>query len=425
MLEGSDGMLYSTTFGNYGVGGDSGGVFKINKDGTGFSVIHKFSSPSEGDTPWGALVEATNGALYGMNYLDGSTGAGSSFKLNKNGSNFMTIHQCAYATNNIASPESGLLFASDGFLYGAGQYGGASNAGAIFRMDLNGGNFTIIRSLNSGVGDYPGASVIEGTNGALYGVGYSGGLSNVGTIFKLDKNGSNFSVIHHFLGRFGRDGADPLANLAEGPNGKLYGTASSGGSNGFGVVFSIDHNGSNYTVLHHFGSVVNDGVTPFCAMTTGPGGLLYGTTYSGGTSASGNGTVFQMAPDGSSYEVLLRFTGTNGPYFGAAPEAGLIAGSDGALYGTCNAGGVFNRGTVFKLAPDQNRLAPPQRLAANVWLISGHGAPLRSYTLQYSTNLNSSLNWSNLTTVTADAQGNWQYNEPTNSAKRFFRTTFP
>jgi uncharacterized repeat protein (TIGR03803 family) len=419
VVEGSDGMLYGTTYGNYST--DYGGVFKVGKDGSNFSVLHEFSI-AEGDTPSAPLLEATNGALYGTTWEDGTNGAGSIFRINKDGNGYAVLHNFSYATNDGASSVAALLQASDGQLYGTAQYGGIGpngGSGVIFKMDLDGTNFLLLHSFTNLDGLSPQAPLIEGTNGVLYGTAYQGGVSSNGTIFRIEKDGSNFTVVYNFNGGT-NDGSLPGAALLSGPNGKLYGTTTAGGIHNKGVAFSMDYNGSNFALLHHFGAP-NDGSTPY-ALVRGPDGKLYGTTGFGGQGPSAVGTVFGIAPNGSNYTILVTFTNANGN-----EPNGIIAASNGTLYGTCFAGGLFTKGTVFRLSgmvPDI--LKSPISLGAGGWRVSGQGAPNTSYTLLFTTNLSiPSSNWTILGPVNADGSGNWHADEPTNWPQGFFRTSFP
>ena len=419
LLEGSDGFLYGTTSGGLSVS-DLGAVFKLDKAGSNFMVLHRFAS-SEGDTPASALIEATNGVLYGTTWLDGTNNGGSIFKINKDGSGFAVLHYFTLATNDGGNSVSALLQGSDGQLYGTAQYGGTAplgGDGVVFKMDLAGSNFMVLHSFTGSDGVAPQAPLIEGTNGALYGTTYNGGISNVGTIFRVDKDGNNFSVIHHFTGGT-NDGASSTASLLKGPNGKFYGTSSAGGTFQKGVIFNLDYNGSNFMVLHHLGANTTDSLQP-SSLIQGPDGVMYGTSYIGG--ASGRGTVFGLNPDGSGYAVFIRFANTNG-----ANPNGLITGSDGALYGTCNSGsGPAVNGTVFRLRglADTDVLSTPLRLG-NGWRISGHGISNRIYNLQYATNISAPVFWMFLGNPTANNLGDWQFDDLTNSARRFYRTSYP
>jgi uncharacterized repeat protein (TIGR03803 family) len=423
VTEGSDGMLYGTAYG-YTVPTNSG-VFRMGKDGSHFQVLRQFAQP-EGYQPLAPVIEATNGVLYGTTSADTTNSGGTIFKINKDGSGFAVLHYFTFATNDGGNPFSALLQASDGELYGTAQFGGTALAGdgVIFRIDLSGSNFVVLHSFTGDDGNNPTAALIEGTNGALYGTTLDGGtnLANQdGVIFRIDKSGSNYAVVHYFaVGT--NDGFEPYAKLFKGPNGKLYGTTERGGlyniGNNGGVAFSMDYNGSNYTVLHSFAGT-GDGNTPMSDIVQGPDGLLYSTAYDGGNANAG--TVFAMNADGSGYTNVASFNSTNG--FNPNP---LIAGSDGALYGTSQFRGPGGYGTVFKLSgimPDV--LAAPVNLG-NGWLVSGHGAANLSYTLLYTTNISTpSSNWTVLGTVSADGSGNWQYDDLTNTPQRFYQTSYP
>ncbi len=154
---------------------------------------------------------------------------------------------------------------------------------------------------------------IEATDGALYGTTQSGGSvigTNCpfacelgGTIFKLNKAGTDYTVLYQFSGQ--GDGAKPRANLVEGSDRWLYGTAGRGA--GFqGTVYKLKRDGSNFTVIHSFGSVRDDGAFPASGLLKASDGALYGTTQTGGS--WGYGTVFRLHEDGSHYTVLRSFT---------------------------------------------------------------------------------------------------------------------
>ena len=135
------------------------------------------------------------------------------------------------------------------------------------------------------------------------------------------------------------DGARPEAPLVQGADGTLYGTASSGGLHGTGVVFKISANGAGFTLLHSFGPLdalfTNDtnpdGGRPGGALVIGKDGALYGVTAVGGP--KGSGTVFKLNTDGSGFTVLRSFDPKGELYHndsGASP-LGLTLGADGML----------------------------------------------------------------------------------------------
>jgi uncharacterized repeat protein (TIGR03803 family) len=179
-----------------------------------------------------------------------------------------------------------------------------------------------------------------GTTSAGGGTGGFCGETGCGTVFKLAPNG-NEVVLYAFTG--GSDGYAPFGGLIADAKGNLYGTVCCGGD---GVVFELSRNGI-LTVLYSFAGG-DDGAGPIGSLIMDKKGNIYGTTNSGGTGCNaigGCGTVFKLTPTGTE-TVLHTFTdGRDGGY----PAAGLIADSDGNLYGTTSTGGAGGNETVFKV----------------------------------------------------------------------------
>jgi uncharacterized repeat protein (TIGR03803 family) len=156
-------------------------------------------------------------------------------------------------------------------------------------------------------------------------------------------------VLYTFTG--GSDGANPYAGVIQGKDGALYGTTYNEGTNGAGVLFRVNPDGSNFQVIHSFSG--NNGGFPYAGVIQGSDGALYGTTVSG--AANGDGVVYKVNTDGSNFQVLYTFTGGND---GALPYAGVIQGSDGALYGTTESGGAAGLGVIFRIGPQALFLNP-------------------------------------------------------------------
>jgi uncharacterized repeat protein (TIGR03803 family) len=164
-----------------------------------------------------------------------------------------------------------------------------------------------------------------------------------------------FDSLYLFSG--GSDGSTPIAPVTVG-NGVLYGTTSFGGPKGFGTVFSLTPPSTagpwTETVLHAFSP--SEGFSPFGSVVIDSTGVLYGTTYVGGPSKSG--TVFSLTPPASpggtwTEATLHAFSGTTGAGSsdGGYPNAPVVIGSGGVLYGTTTYGGAQGLGTVFSLTP--------------------------------------------------------------------------
>jgi uncharacterized repeat protein (TIGR03803 family) len=145
------------------------------------------------------------------------------------------------------------------------------------------------------------------------------------------------------------DGANPLAGLVFDQEGNLYGTTNKGGAYNDGAVFKLTPKGKE-TVLYSFCAQNNctDGAFPYAGLVFDQEGNLYGTTFGGG--AYENGTVFKLTPEGSE-TVLYSFCAQKGCTDGTGPEATLVLGKGGNLYGTTQAGGAYKYGVVFKLTP--------------------------------------------------------------------------
>ena len=188
-------------------------------------------------------------------------------------------------------------------------------------------------------GASPFGAMIKDTKGR-YGTTYYGGTNNVGTVFKLARDGTE-SVLHSFAG--GSDGANPQTDLIADTTGNFYGTTSAGGASGCGTVFKVKPNGHE-TVLYAF-KCRPDGFTPNGGLVMDSAGNLYGTTYGGGD--TNQGAVFKLAPDGTE-TISYSFQGGSDA---AYPDAGLIMDKKGNLFGTTYGGGDAALGTVFKLSP--------------------------------------------------------------------------
>ena len=165
-------------------------------------------------------------------------------------------------------------------------------------------NYQRIHSFNEpDVSAHPSGTLSEGTDGALYGTTFYGG---VGTVFKVSKTGRDYVVLHGFAGS-GGDGYFPWAGVTETVDGWLCGTTIAGGTNNFGTIFKLSKDGTAYQVLHRFVGGQADGVTPYAALVKNSDGALYGTTSNGGTNDAG--TVFKLNADGSGYKCTPFFYG--------------------------------------------------------------------------------------------------------------------
>ncbi len=184
----------------------------------------------------------------------------------------------------------------------------------------------------------------------LYGTTLAGGAYSRGTIFLADpyNNDSHAAgrVLYSFTG--GADGAHPFGGMVQGPDGYLYGTCSQGGQYGWGTVWRINPDGSGFSVAFQVGAAnggtPGGGTNPRCAVTFTPDNYTFvGVMPNGG--ASGQGTFFASNRDGG-YINLYNFSGP--PYDGSSPTDGVTLGSDGAYWGVTQTGGNYGLGTVWR-----------------------------------------------------------------------------
>ena len=222
----------------------------------------------------------------------------------------------------------------------------ASALGATTIPSVQAQTFNVVHNFTGGSeGGNPVDGLLMDSKGKLFGSASSGGNSGLGVVFKATRKGA-VTVLHSFDG--GSDGATPNGGVVEDASGTLYGTTTAGGTSGQGTVYRLM--GTHETVLYSFSGGA-DGADPQAGLVMDAAGNLYGTTNAGGP--PGNGTVFEIVrPRGGkgqwTEQVLYSFgSGTDG----TAPVGRVMFDAAGNLYGTTSAGGTYGYGTVFQLMP--------------------------------------------------------------------------
>jgi len=338
------GNLYGTTY--YGGNIGFGAVFKVDTSGSE-GLLYSFAGPlSDGANPSGGVARDKAGNLYGTTPFGGEFTYGTIFKLDTSGNETVLLNFYFYGSSgNGLYVNGGLIIDKAGNLYGTTRAGDGPSGGGVFEFDTSGTLYQFnFGSVNVGVLL---AGVIMDKAGNLYGTGTFGGDFGGGSVFKLDTS-RNATVLYSLP-----DGSGPMyAGVFMDRAGNLYGTTTQGGAFGRGTVFKLDPFGKA-TVLHSFAGPPGDGAFPWAAPIVDERGNLYGTTYAGGTGTCnfdgpGCGTVYEIDRYGNE-TVLHSFAGS--PDDGAAPVAGLVMDKADNLYGTTEAGGADDWGTVFKLSP--------------------------------------------------------------------------
>jgi uncharacterized repeat protein (TIGR03803 family) len=447
-------LLNDTLYGAvWGGSNGTGVIFSIGTNGSNYAILHTFGTNlpitgqfqlnytnSDGGKPLSQLA-VSGGTLFGMCQTGGTNANGAIFSLNTDGSGFSLLHafegfrNANYITNvEGGNPTGGGLTLGGGTLFGATSVGGTVGAGTLFSLDATGSNFAVIHTFSSGkvsasLGSITNADGAGPQNAlilagdTLFGVCSGGGTNGRGTVFSIGTNGSNYTVLHHFAK--GAGGFYPSLTNADGTgiNGSLllsgdtlYGTAYEAGLKGYGAAFSINTDGSGFTVLHTFsghpdGTFINGDLIMI-------GTTLYGTAMSGGPTS---GAIFSMNTNGANFRMVHSFAGPDG-----VNASGGLINVGNLLFGTAEGGGPNGLGSIFSLAIPSVVSSITPNPDASVTLTFA-GAPFYTYLVQASVDLTSPTNWIIISTNTAGADGTWQFNDTNASLfpTQFYRAVAP
>jgi uncharacterized repeat protein (TIGR03803 family) len=312
------------------------------------AAILETLAPLAQPLPASPQVRFPNGTFYGADYgtFNGGSSHGSIFRLGQDGS-LTSLYDFQAATEDEANPTL-LIVAADGNLYGATSPRAVGDLnGMIFRLTPS-GTFTPIFRFQDSKGTHA-TTLIQAADGNFYGTAAgdsSGGffnhpatLHNSGIFFRLTPGGV-FTVLYTFTG--GADGSLPNS-LGQGKDGNFYGSTFCGPEsppnlfNGNGTIFKLTPAGALTTLYSFTGA--SDGANPGNVLE-GADGNLYGIASAGITR-----TVFKLTPAGQR-STVCNLQGTNG-----TESAGLLASTDGNVYGTSKDGGIPKAGNIFRIDP--------------------------------------------------------------------------
>ncbi len=358
LVQGIDGNFYGETI----AGGVSdcttntvagcGTTFRITPAGK-LTTLHSFVD-TDGNSPGGGLIQATDEQFYGTTFFGGTNGDGTVFGMTAKGA-VTSLH--SFLGTDGSALYSTLVQGTDGDFFGTTYSGGeptagCSGCGTIFEITPGGALNTLHGFCSSATcadGLLPWGGLIQATDGNFYGTTEAGGANSGGTVFKITVGGALTTLYNFCSNASCADGKNPLATLVQAQNGDFYGTTEVGGANNDGTVFKITPSGK-LTTLYSFSGA--DGANPYSGLIQATDGNFYGTTVSGG--ANNDGAVFKLTPAGKL--TTYSFDVTNG----ASPYGGLIQATNGDFYGTASAGGIAGDGTVFRLSLGLNHFVKTQ-----------------------------------------------------------------
>jgi uncharacterized repeat protein (TIGR03803 family) len=367
---GSLALIGTALYGTTSVGGTAtdamgvgyGNVFSVGTNSTSYKNLISFNGSG---TAVNGHFPDSNVALVGTN-LYGTTGQGgvydygSVFSVGTDGTNYHNLLSfTGSGGETIGEYPVGSLTLIGSQMYGMTAEQG-NYFGSVFSVGTNGMNFQNLLSFTgSGSGgaangkDPAGNLTLAGTR--FFGMTNGGGAMGYGNVFSVGTDGTNYQNLVSFTGTGGlASGRNPEGSLTLAGT-RLYGMTAVGGAGGYGNLFSVGTDGTGYQNLVSFtgtGGTAN-GIIPWGSLMLS-GTTFYATTTSGGSHESGN--IFSVGLDGSSYRDLYDFTnGTDGEM----PGGDLLL-SGGTLFGTAFTGGANGKGTVFALTlptPEPDTLA--------------------------------------------------------------------
>jgi uncharacterized repeat protein (TIGR03803 family) len=322
-----------------GGAGSAGTIYYVPTGASSPNFATSVPGGANGATPMGSATKAPNGKFYGMVNIGGTNNVGGIYEFGYTGPYNLKY---SFVSSQGSNPNGALLMANNGLLYGLTRTGGIGDAGALFSYTPGAGSITTLKSFSSPTGTFPNGSLIQASDNKLYGLTSSGGSSGYGTLFSYDIGTNTLTVLHNFI--TATDGGAPKGSLIQLANGKMYGLTSAGGSGSAGTIFEFDPAGPTYTVLHNFNSGANGGNPEGDLAEGGTAGHLWGMTKTGG--AYGYGTIFEYVLGGG---FTRWFDFQNGLADGGQPSGSLfLSGYNGNFYGVTNSGGLYSAGTFFE-----------------------------------------------------------------------------
>lgn len=240
-----DGKYYGTA--RFGGVGQSGTVFSITTDGT-LEVLHSFGPSETGQFPYGGVVVAEDGTIYGTTINGGMYSYGTFYSISPEG--VFTVLYDFFSPFDGGDPAASLTFGPDNKIYGLTTNGSSYNAGSLFEYDPATNTLTVVYEFNPDAdGGVPRSMLLLHSDGNLYGTTTSG-LNGGGSLFRYNPS-NGMEILHAFIPS--TDGKNPSGALSEDEQGNVIGFCSMGGINNKGTCFQYNET-DGFGVIYSFSS---------------------------------------------------------------------------------------------------------------------------------------------------------------------------
>ena len=345
LAQGQDGLLYGTSLKGGSLG--EGTVFAMTQGGD-VNVVGGFSDSTGGTTCNTGLSLGRDGSFYGT-CADGKSPFenGTVFSASA-ASGIATLH--TFAGSDGKMPEPGVpVQGIDGNFYGMTEAGGANGAGTVFVMH---GDGSVVVLYNFGGfqddGREPTGALTLASDGNFYGTTMAGGKLGGGTVFKMTPGGQ-VTILHAFPSKSAKEGVMPMGGVVEGKGGKFYGVTFSGGQENLGTIYVLKQTGKTQT-LHSFRAVENVAF-PCDGMAMSAERSLFGTAAACKNGTCAGSAIFELTAK-ADFKVLHAFDPATD---GTEASGGLFLDTNGLLYGLTESGGPNGGGTAYSF---DNGIAP-------------------------------------------------------------------
>lgn len=334
-------------------GASYGTVFKVEMATGIVTTVVEFTAngaTNKGSFPIGPLVNDGAGSMWGVS-ASSSSGA-TIFKVNVSSGTLTTMLQFDSLTGTNATakyPVNGLASDGHGYLWGTSTVGGSNASWAVYKVRMSDGGFTKVAEHQAGGVSYRGRTPLAGVSGnatspLLWGTASVGGTNNLGTLFSYNTSTGETKVVANFTGITGLfQGSKPNSKPYVDAAGVVWGTTETGGAFDYGTAFKYDSNTGVFTTVKAFET---SSKTPRGSLVPMSDGLIWGTTSIG---SSNSGSVFKIDPATSAFTTVHAFAFAT-PSDGSQPICGL-AEANGFVWGTTTHGGSDSSGsgTLFKI----------------------------------------------------------------------------